>query len=720
MTEAVGGAVLFSIGSFVVTAGALAGGLASLATSALIGSLTRPDSPNLPGQLNNPGAGRTTMVRQPITPHSIPYGRIKTSGPILFMHSQEDVFGRTFGDLYVVVALAGCKIKGIRTIYFGDVLPGDDLLEPIGSNPVAQLRFSKHLGEDDQVADADFVDEIGDPTWGENHRLRGIAYIAATLNYDSALMSHLEDISAVIDGVDAIYDPRTEVTGFTNNAALCIANWLTSSWGRNLAWSRLDEDSVIEAANICDERVLVLHGETEFTVDATTNEITQSGRSLDWGDGVRVSSTTTLPAGLSADTTYYVICADDERIKLATTVANAFAGTAIDITDAGTGTHTLTYWDEARYKLNGSFTLDTETGEVLDQMRSAMAGYVFPRGGKWFVHAGAAATPTVTLTADDLAGDITVIPKRSMRDRINGMRSVFANPDANWQPDDAPVLAPTAELLAEDAGEELYGDARYNFVTSSRQVQRLDKIALQRNRRQMTAEAPWKLTAMKLAPVDGVWLTIDRYFTSKQFRVDGWGFNPECTIGLNLQEDDADVYDWDAEVDEQEQAVSPGVDLPSGGGDPGPAITVETPLTVDFAFTLVSWAPLAAPSYDVQWAPAGTESWQSAGSPTTTSIYVNTESVAFDVRVRGSGVSGWSTDEAPGMPTSISSPMAGQITWTNDADAVAVQIFAADDSLYTTITGDDEATGLPADNYRLRSVSASGNISALSSVVPVS
>jgi hypothetical protein len=63
---------------------------------------------------------------------------------------------------------------------------------------------------------------------------------------------------------------------------------------------------------------------------------------------VQVSTTTTLPAGLSAATNYFVIRLSDTTYKLATTYANAIAGTAIDITTTGTGTHTMS-WLYPRY-----------------------------------------------------------------------------------------------------------------------------------------------------------------------------------------------------------------------------------------------------------------------------------------------------------------------------------------------------------------------------------
>lgn len=54
------------------------------------------------------------------------------------------------------------------------------------------------------------------------------------------------------------------------------------------------------------------------------------------------TTTTTLPTGLSTSTDYFVIPINDTTFYLATSYANAVAGTKIDITGTGTGTHTFT------------------------------------------------------------------------------------------------------------------------------------------------------------------------------------------------------------------------------------------------------------------------------------------------------------------------------------------------------------------------------------------
>ena len=59
-------------------------------------------------------------------------------------------------------------------------------------------------------------------------------------------------------------------------------------------------------------------------------------------DPVTLTTTGVLPAGLALATTYYVIKVDANNIKLASSAANATAGTAVDIwAAAGGGTHTV-------------------------------------------------------------------------------------------------------------------------------------------------------------------------------------------------------------------------------------------------------------------------------------------------------------------------------------------------------------------------------------------
>lgn len=80
-----------------------------------------------------------------------------------------------------------------------------------------------------------------------------------------------------------------------------------------------------------------------FTAATTDIATISAGHGFVTGQRVKVSSSSALPAGLTAGTVYYVSVLSSTTFKFHTTYALAVAGgTAVDITDTGTGTHTLT------------------------------------------------------------------------------------------------------------------------------------------------------------------------------------------------------------------------------------------------------------------------------------------------------------------------------------------------------------------------------------------
>lgn len=85
---------------------------------------------------------------------------------------------------------------------------------------------------------------------------------------------------------------------------------------------------------------------TTFTADAGTDLLTLASvpfmNTLKTGTEVELTTTAAdLPAPLAISTVYYVHTIVDQTCALATSSALADAGTAINIADAGTGTHTI-------------------------------------------------------------------------------------------------------------------------------------------------------------------------------------------------------------------------------------------------------------------------------------------------------------------------------------------------------------------------------------------
>lgn len=79
-----------------------------------------------------------------------------------------------------------------------------------------------------------------------------------------------------------------------------------------------------------------------FTAVAATDVCTATSGVPNTTVAVQLTTTGTLPAGLALNTNYFVINLSPTTFKLASTVALANAGTGIDITDTGTGVHTMT------------------------------------------------------------------------------------------------------------------------------------------------------------------------------------------------------------------------------------------------------------------------------------------------------------------------------------------------------------------------------------------
>lgn len=88
------------------------------------------------------------------------------------------------------------------------------------------------------------------------------------------------------------------------------------------------------------DRFLV--ADTAFTTTHATEIVNSTSHGLITGDGpIRFRTTADdLPAGYSINTDYWVIYSSANAFKVATSYDNAVAGTAVSISDDGTGTHT--------------------------------------------------------------------------------------------------------------------------------------------------------------------------------------------------------------------------------------------------------------------------------------------------------------------------------------------------------------------------------------------
>jgi hypothetical protein len=177
-----------------------------------------------------------------------------------------------------------------------------------------------------------------------------------------------------------------------------------------------------------------------FTADAGTDLLTfGSGNASVAYAPVTVGSTGTLPAPLVAGQVYWWIVGSTTTCKLATTRANAVAGTAIDITSTGSGTHSL-YIIPQSYQNTGSvcdinrfsMTPTDAQGRRYHDYVAQFADYILTQGGAridGFYMDTSTYYPSAQFPTSPSAGQANFL-----LDGVNRTGHPFASIDANLKP----------------------------------------------------------------------------------------------------------------------------------------------------------------------------------------------------------------------------------------------------------------------------------------------
>ncbi|SIC58356.1 tail fiber protein [Mycobacteroides abscessus] len=106
-----------------------------------------------------------------------------------------------------------------------------------------------------------------------------------------------------------------------------------------------------------------------FTITiASPGVVTKTAHGLSTGDSVYLTTTGALPTGLVINTLYYVIRVDANTFRLASSRANAIAGTAINTTGSQSGTHTVLDCPYGLGDGSTTFNLPDARGRVLAGM----------------------------------------------------------------------------------------------------------------------------------------------------------------------------------------------------------------------------------------------------------------------------------------------------------------------------------------------------------------
>ena len=446
--------------------GLVAGGVANLAVQSLIGS----NSPSSAQSALSSAQAQGILINSQSNVDPIPviYGRRRVGGTRVFI----EVSGSSNEYLHLVLVLSEGPVTAIDNVYLDDVLSTDAKFTGL-------LNVTKHLGTPGEAADAALTADV--PKWTSDCKLSNCAYLYVKLKYDRNAFSGLPTITADVRG-RTLYDPRDGQTRYSNNPALVIRDYLSNTiYGRGIATSAIDDTSISAAANACDVRITAPSFSDIFTVSTTTEALTFSQPiPIDTGDGVKVSSTATVPSPLVAGTTYYAIKATDTSYQLATTMANAFAGTAIDLTSAGSGQHTLAQVNYAAYACDGTIDTNQTAYDNVRALLTACRGMLVFSGGKYRLVLDVATTASsFGFTESNITGS-WVISQAGKRAKYNRVTAGFYNPAKKWQPDLA-MIESTA-LRATDNGLILEAKIDLPFTANSYRAQNIGQLTLNQSR----------------------------------------------------------------------------------------------------------------------------------------------------------------------------------------------------------------------------------------------
>ena len=233
-------------------------------------------------------AGILVNAKGPAEPQQFVYGQIRKGGVVTYYEAS----GGDNRFLHQIIVLAGHEVDEIGDIYINDEVVTFDG-DFVTGKWASKVRIQKFRGNQ-TTAPADLLAESNQIS--TNFIGRGIAYLYVRYEYDQDVFANgLPLITAVVKG-KRVFDPRTSTTAHSNNAALCVRDYLTSAYG--MKTTDVDDTAFSIAANVCDEAIPLDGGGTEprYTMnglaradqkhnDVLANMMTACAGTLFWGGG---------------------------------------------------------------------------------------------------------------------------------------------------------------------------------------------------------------------------------------------------------------------------------------------------------------------------------------------------------------------------------------------------------------------------------------------------
>jgi hypothetical protein len=187
-------------------------------------------------------------------------GVVTVAHPVAKLHAMGYSVGTGIDEVWTYLSAGDVTVSGTTiTINPALVSAWAGLIVEVNydwSTGSSNLRVRHYLGSPDQTADAALLAELP-AEWTSNDRLRGLTYSVFRLNLNEPeFQGGPPQFRARIRGA-LVFDPRTDVTAWSSNAALCVAHYLRAEYGMRATEAQVLEAPLITAAHASDEALLV-------------------------------------------------------------------------------------------------------------------------------------------------------------------------------------------------------------------------------------------------------------------------------------------------------------------------------------------------------------------------------------------------------------------------------------------------------------------------------
>ena len=204
---------------------------------------------------------RASSVRSSIATRELVYGRIRKGGALVYIGQT----GSNSEYLHAVYLLANHSCELIEKVYLDDDLVAESNAS-LKQNDGSQLFTFENTP--DYANDVEIVAQLGTTStqstyianlateeWNAETRGLGCCFVYLKLKSNRDLFRGVPNLSVLIQGKNDIYDPRDGSTGYSDNGALCVRDYMTLGDGFDIPESRLNLPSFESAIELADTEI---------------------------------------------------------------------------------------------------------------------------------------------------------------------------------------------------------------------------------------------------------------------------------------------------------------------------------------------------------------------------------------------------------------------------------------------------------------------------------